>query len=102
MTEEWKPPGCPFAEHQAYGYTHIHGRDCEDDRGRAWVGKTSWRERLLLNTWRRPFPYLLKRWEVQMRYHYPDGRSSIGWAGFASVSRKMSQRWADEYNEASG
>jgi hypothetical protein len=41
-----------------------------------WIQKTPWRERLIFNVWRRPFPYLFHPWEVRCINGYVTGGSA--------------------------
>jgi hypothetical protein len=94
----WEPQGCIWAEGQPHGYSHVHGRDCDDDRGQVWVERTDWRERVMFNMWRRPFPHLFQRWDCRHMYVHPDGRKVRSWAGYSAFTRRAAQRWADEVN----
>lgn len=37
------------------------------------VERTAWRDRLIFNTWRMPFPYLFHRWTVMCEMGYCAG-----------------------------
>ena len=54
------------------------------------VIRTPWRERLIFNTWRAPFPYLFHRWDVVM---------DAGWCG-GWWRRSRAEAWVAEYEAA--
>lgn len=48
-------------------------RRYSDEGDGIWVERTEWRERLLFNCWRAPFPYLFHRWDVQTENGWASG-----------------------------
>jgi hypothetical protein len=72
--------------------------------GDMYVTRVRWRDRLIWNWWRAPFPHLLSRWEVRIiqaaSYTVPDGRPvgplHDGWAGFSSFRRRPAEDWLYE------
>lgn len=55
-----------------------------------YTRRTPWHDRRIFNTWRRPWPYLLNRWEV----HFPGEHQGLN--GY--FTRRGAQAWVDEYN----
>lgn len=55
--------------------------------------RATWRERLLFNCWRRPFPYLFHRWTVEDR--------DMGYCT-STVRLTSARAWLAEWDRLSG
>jgi hypothetical protein len=92
--------GCLFSRHPCLaqaGALRLAGIMCSQHRCGAtengmYIRRVRWRDRRTFNTWRRPFPYLLTRWEVY-------GTESSDAPGVASWSwsLKAMERWLADY-----